>query len=311
MMLELVNLKDGDIVPHSLCLLRITGGANDASEGSLYNETENNGNIIECDAQNGEFNALVTLIEGKNFLRIKCGDDEIVRCIIYKPSFNERFVRIVYITLLNEENFQGPKGMDCSPNEAIKRIQSGVLTLQTFMSESLASEGLGRKTFNLELDTKGLPKVHVIQIPLTIRECYKFTEERLWEAIALHILSSPIADKNCKYLAFFCGTRFMNPSQKVLKQEKEIVSLTKGHISLGGGGLALVGTGALYTWAVDVLSVIKAFNNDTPTDTKLLMDFSAGRYVVVIILEFIVSNISIMKYFIFCKQAFVKTHQLI
>ena len=276
-MLEIVNLKDGDVVPHCVCLVRVCGAEIDSCRGTIYNETEDNGNVITCHVNQGEFNSFVLLIEGHNELRIACGNEEIVLNIIFKPLTNQRFVRLVYVTLLNEDKFQGPFDMNCSPSEAIKRIQTGAMVLQTFMAESLASEGLERKTFNLEMDLDDRPKVHTIQIPLTIREACKFTEEKLWEAVALRILSSPISDKNCKYLAFFCGTRYSNPSQKLVRHEREIVSMTRGHISLGGGGLALVGTGALYTWATDVLDVMNSFLNDDPTDTKTLMDFSAGR----------------------------------
>ena len=49
--------------------------------------------------------------------------------------------------------------MDRSANAAVKRIQAGVLAMQTFLAESLHEQGLDRKTFRLELTTKGLPKV--------------------------------------------------------------------------------------------------------------------------------------------------------
>lgn len=197
--------------------------------------------------------------------------------IIHKPLDIPRYIRLVYITCANEEKFQGPKDMDCSPNTAVRKIQTGVLTLQAFVAETLAAEGLGRRTFRFELDTKGNPIVHVVQLPITIRECHKFTEERLWETAALHILSSHLADKNCKYVAFFGGTRFTNPDKVNIKTEAETMALTKGHVSLGGGGLALVGTGALYSWATDVEDVIDAMRNTTPIDTNSLMDFSGGR----------------------------------
>lgn len=167
--------------------------------------------------------------------------------------------------------------MDCSPNTAVRKIQTGVLTLQTFVAETLAAEGLGRRTFRFELDTKGNPIVHVVQLPLTIRESHKFTEERLWETAALHILSSHLADKNCKYVAFFGGTRFINQEKITVKTEADIMALTKGHVSLGGGGLALVGTGALYSWATEVDDVIDAMRNNNPIDTNHLMDFSGGK----------------------------------
>lgn len=58
-----------------------------------------------------------------------------------------------------------------------------------------------------------------------------------------------------------------------------MVSLTKGHVSLGGGGLALVGTGALYSWPQYPSQLLSAFSDNTAVDTMSLMDFSGGRSV--------------------------------
>lgn len=280
-MLEITNVRDGEVIPHRLCLLRVVGTEPEATCAAIHNQNDNNRNGALWKIHQRGFNALVPLVEGKNDLRIICGTQEISIQVVYKPVDIPRFIRLVYITCINDDKFQGPKEMECSPNSAVRKIQTGALVLQTFVAETLAAEGLGRRTFRFELDTEGNPIVHVIQLPLTIREAHKFTEERLWETAALHILSSHLADKNCKYVAFFGGTRFSNPDKLPLKNEMEIMALTKGHVSLGGGGLALVSTGALYTWALDVDDVMDAMRNTAPIDTSSLMDFSGGRFVIV------------------------------
>ncbi|KAG0723752.1 putative zinc metalloproteinase C607.06c [Chionoecetes opilio] len=276
-MLEVTNIRDGEVVPHKLCLLRVTGAQKEATCAAIHNQSDNSRNGTLWKIHHGGFNALIPLVFGKNELRIICGTEETSVQIIHKPIDIPRYIRLVYITCMNEDKFQGPKDMDCSPNAAVRKIQTGVLTLQTFVAETLAAEGLGRRTFSFELDTKGNPIVHVIQLPIMLQESHKLTEERLWETAAMHILSSHLADKNCKYVAFFGGTRFMNPDKLPLKTETEIMAQTKGHVSLGGGGLALVGTGALYSWASEVDDVIDTMRNTTHIDTKKLMDFSGGR----------------------------------
>ncbi|XP_066978092.1 uncharacterized protein [Macrobrachium rosenbergii] len=276
-MLEVTNIQDGEVVSHRLCLLRVIGTQPEATCGAIHNQSDNNRNGTLWKIYNGGFNALVPLVDGKNYLRIICGTEETTIQVEYQPLKIPRFIRLVYITCLNEEKFQGPTNTERSPNTAVRKIQTGALILQTFVAETLAAEGLGRRTFRYELDKEGNPIVHVVQLPLTIKEAHKFTEERLWETAALQILSSHLADKNCKYVAFFCGTRFSNPDKLNVKHEAEIMELTKGHVSLGGGGLALVGTGALYSWATDVEDVIDAMRNNTPVDTNSLLDFSGGR----------------------------------
>ncbi|KAK3874151.1 hypothetical protein Pcinc_020882 [Petrolisthes cinctipes] len=276
-MLEVTNIKNGEVIPHQLCLLRVTGAQQEATCAAIHNQSDNSRNGALWKIYQGGFNALIPLIEGKNELRIICGTEEATIQVTFKPINNPRFIRLVYITCMNEEKFQGPKDMERSPNTAVRKIQTGALVLQTFTAETLAAEGLGRRTFRYELDTEGNPIVHVIQLPVTIREAHKLTEERLWETSALHILSSHLADKNCKYIAFFGGTRFSNPDKLHLRSEQEVMANTKGHVSLGGGGLALVGTGALYSWATEVDKVMDAMKDPTPIDSNSLMDFSGGR----------------------------------
>lgn len=48
-------------------------------------------------------------------------------------------------------------------------------------------------------------------------------------------------------------------------------------MALGGGGLALFGTGCLYTWPDLITQVIKNFEDSTPIDRNKLMDDSCYR----------------------------------
>ncbi|XP_076054741.1 uncharacterized protein LOC143033322 isoform X2 [Oratosquilla oratoria] len=276
-MLDVVNVKEHEVLPHPLCLLRVTGASNSDKIAIILNKSESNANATTWAIHEGSFNALIMLKKGRNQLHISCGQEKIVHEVEYQPLINKRYVRLIYITCMNEDKFQGPRDMERSPNTAVKKIRTGAQLLQTFIAETLASEGLGRHTIRLERDSEGNPKVYTIELPLTIRECHKLSEEKLWETVALQLLSSSMADSNAKYIAFFCGTRYLNPNKTLVKHEKEIVAMTKGHVSLGGGGLALVGTGALYSWANNPWDIMDALHSKMPVDTQTLMDFSAGK----------------------------------
>ncbi|KAB7504743.1 putative zinc metalloproteinase [Armadillidium nasatum] len=276
-MLQIINIQDEESLSYPLCLLRISGTPNGEKEGFVRNLNEDNENYCTYTVVNNSFNAFVFLKCGKNVIEVQCGNASTSKTIYYNPPSHSRSVRLLYITCLNEEKFQGPPEMIRDANEAVKRIQIGALLMQTFLAETLSSEGLGRKTFQLEMTKQGMPKVFIIQIPLTIEESHKFPEEKLWENIAIQILSSPLASRSCKYLAFFCGTRFMNPQKMKIENERQVLSLTKGHVSLGGGGLALVGTGALYAYASNINDIMKNLSSEKKIDTQALMDFSARR----------------------------------
>lgn len=61
---------------------------------------------------------------------------------------------------------------------------------------------------------------------------------------------------------------------------KDIFAYVKAHTALGGGHLALFGTGNLHTWASDVDQLVSCFTDTKMIDRKCLFDDSAGRYVV-------------------------------
>ena len=58
----------------------------------------------------------------------------------------------------------------------------------------------------------------------------------------------------------------------------ELLSMVKGHAALGGGGLALFGSGCLYTWPKKLDEVQKRFRDRTEVDWLHYMDDSAFRY---------------------------------
>ena len=42
--------------------------------------------------------------------------------------------------------------------------------------------------------------------------------------------------------------RYENPKRAKIMDFDQVLAMTKGHIALGGGGLALFGSGCLYCW---------------------------------------------------------------
>ena len=82
-----------------------------------------------------------------------------------------------------------------------------------------------------------------------------------------------------KFLAVMSATRYTNASKKWPSSHSELLSMVKGHAALGGGGLALFGSGCLYTWPKKLDEVQKRFRDRTEVDWLHYMDDSAFRYV--------------------------------
>ena len=77
--------------------------------------------------------------------------------------------------------------------------------------------------------------------------------EKLWQSLARELVTSEdIGDKRAKYLAWLSSTEYHNPRGLRPMSHKETLTMTQGHIALGGGGLGLFGTGCLWTWPSSV-----------------------------------------------------------
>ena len=119
--------------------------------------------------------------------------------------------------------------------------------------------------------------VHIHQTSLTREETYRLTQDQLWETLGRELVTSSIGDKKVKYLAFLSSTRYHNPRRIKPLSHSVTLQMTKGHIALGGGGLALFGTGCLWTWPSTISSVQSRLADPSPVDPTLTMDDSGYR----------------------------------
>ena len=61
-------------------------------------------------------------------------------------------------------------------------------------------------------------------------------------------------------------------------KESNITEYVKAHTALGGGQLALFGTGCLHTWASEISEVDHCFTDTRLIDKRILFDDSCGRF---------------------------------
>ncbi|GFS26653.1 metalloprotease [Elysia marginata] len=102
----------------------------------------------------------------------------------------------------------------------------------------------------------------------------------LWSYFGKELMTSPLfANKSrCKFYCFMSFTRYNLPKDANLpKTHSDILKHTKGHTALGGGGLALFGTGNLHTWADSVSRFSQCMTNRKKMDRRKFMDDSAYR----------------------------------
>ena len=83
----------------------------------------------------------------------------------------------------------------------------------------------------------------------------------------------------CKYLVFMSCTRYYPPDDGTEYHAKDAMTYVKGHTALGGGNMALFGTGSLHTWASDLYEVTERFTDQRIIDGRKFFDDSCGRFV--------------------------------
>lgn len=279
MAIQVSNLSDGETIGYSLPLL--IGEVDTSCNQTVIDvHCDSGAPSVSWPVVYGCFKVLVQLNEGQNTIRLDCDDNQLELKLTYKCLDLQRFVRPIYIRCCDDDSrFQAPVGEDCSAESAKKRIALGAQLIQTFTAEKLHEHGLGRHTFRIETNSKGEPLCHVFTTNLTLLEAQSKDGGELWNHFAKEVMSSDFADKdNCKWYAFMSFTRYNPPRDGHRpKSHADVLRYTRGHTALGGGGLALFGTGNLHTWAQSLEEIVPKFTDDRKIDRTLLMDDSAYR----------------------------------
>ncbi|XP_035232882.1 putative zinc metalloproteinase YIL108W isoform X2 [Stegodyphus dumicola] len=277
MTIKIINYKQDDRLNISLPLIvgEVFPGGDSTIE--ILNKALSAESVI-WPVLNGRFKVLVHLKPGENKIGFKYKDHILDFNLIYEPLKFKRFIRLVYIKCKDDEGrFQAPPEENNSIYSACNRIRLGARMLQTFTGDKIGDHKLQRKTFCLE-ENNGDVICHVFTSSLTLNEAYKLNDEQLWSNFAVELMNSNLRVNNdCKFLAFLSFTRYHNNTMSPPRNYKEILQMTKGQVALGGGGLALFGSGCLHTWPENLHEVPWRFGDKRRIDRMQFMDDSANR----------------------------------
>lgn len=227
------------------------------------------------------FKAVVPLNIGENLIVLKVPDrtdlNELEFKLTYIPVTISRFVRVVYIKCTDSDgSFDAPANVPCNLDSAVKRLAFNSRLLQTFTAESLYQHGLGHKTFCIEEDDTGSPKVHIFTSKLKTYEALGMTGDQLYAFFNKELKSSSLFDPLCKFWTFMSCTHYDPPSPDLFNA-KLFTKYIKAHTALGGSHLALFGTGGLHTWASSIEELVACFTDGRMIDKLQLFDDSGGR----------------------------------
>ncbi|PSN33861.1 hypothetical protein C0J52_18854 [Blattella germanica] len=281
------NIQDGEILSYSLPLIKghiYTRNGIDCNINKIilehYNATGNLQSTTEWPVTNGEFKLLVDLSPEKNTLILKYCTYTHQLNVTYRPRATVLRVTPVYIICQGHDGcFQSPDGTDNSVVSACARIGLGARLIQTLTAEKLYEAKRGHRTFQLERDlcTSG-KDCQVFHSELPAEEARKMGPRELWASFGRELMSSPLGSNDRKFLAFLSCTRYNPPQNKPPpKMHEDVLAATEAYVALGGGGLAIFGSACLYTWPLQVESVLPCFLDATKVDIRNFMDDSCYR----------------------------------
>ena len=264
--LRVTNHQDGATVRYPVVLLRGTVADTDATAVTVANQSSKRATRQMTGlAHKGRFKALAELIPGENKLVVHTGAHSLPLTLHYKRQTNSHVVRVIYLT--DEDghtDYQTPL-KDDRQDFAVK-LGTAMKLLQCFTAESLHDFGLGRRTFNIQLDDQGDVKVHVVRADHPTSHLHTLNGMQLY-GYAARMVRKKLPRGPFKNLVIPAFTRLDPKTGKLY-----------AHTALGGGDQALFGGGDLFTWPSRLADVQKAFLDARPVDPKQVFSDSVGRH---------------------------------
>ncbi|XP_031551520.1 uncharacterized protein LOC116288818 [Actinia tenebrosa] len=302
--IEVLNYSDGETIDYPFVLLECQFKNNSKFDGEFGEKEvsfprddnqllENHGKVVQVLVETrdecvswpvirGAFKVLLKLVPGDNNLRIKASMSEKRQIqkdfhLVYKPSTLPRFVRVVYVKCVDSDgSFEAPPEVANNIEVAQKKLAFNSRLLQTFTAQDLYKHGFGHRTFRLEENSEGEPLIHVFTTSLTTEEALKMNGGELYSQFSKELTDSNLYDPLCKFWTFMSCTHYDPPPPEEF-DEKDVHLYVKAHTALGGGHLALFGTGGLHTWADNVDDLVSCFTNSKKVDRRCLFDDSCRR----------------------------------
>uniref|UniRef100_A0A182U412 Uncharacterized protein n=1 Tax=Anopheles melas TaxID=34690 RepID=A0A182U412_9DIPT len=220
-----------------------------------------------------KFRILLRLSPGEHQYAVQyCSTQTCVRLVYTAPERRFTVAPVYIICKGHSGRYQSSENDAHNDSEqACRKITLAIELLQCLYAEKLQEHGFGRKTFALEAPCRPFYS------ELQWAQSTTMTEDALWHRFAAELVHRKHHDmERVKVVGFLSSTHFEGISDGDYSYEN-IRKRTTGHAALGGGGLALFGTGCLYTWPSTLETVCDALLSEQPIDCAKLLDDSNYR----------------------------------
>lgn len=269
--IKVLNFTNFEQITYSI--IKLIGTIENVKDCQTIRLTLNSIKTLQTKLAKDKFKILVELNEGINVIELIYCCESVRLELTYQPRSTKYTVTPLYVICKGHNGlFQSPPNQDNSIESACKRITLISKLLQCITAEKLYEHNFSRKTFHLTNSCK------IFNSSLNYLTAREMNQQQLWEYLAREIMSSNIGCETQKYLAFlsctlYCG-EFYTES---MTSHADLLNITKGHAALGGGGLALFGTGCLYTWPQEFDEILTRFDDGTLVDRCQFLDDSNYR----------------------------------
>ncbi|MBE0536687.1 MAG: hypothetical protein IH624_13555 [Phycisphaerae bacterium] len=259
--IRIENLVDGETVDYQLLLIRGSVAANGGDQVVVsLGSARTSWPIVHK-----RFKALVMLQRGRNDIQLSVDGGPIRWLnVTYQPRRAGPFVRMVYVIAADSDgSFQAPPGESCDMACAQERIALAGLMLQTATAELMYEAGYGRKTFRLLRDVVGDVETVIHRSDLSMSEAHQMTGLQIWRKLYHQLNQHGDVGRT---MAIMQMTRYDAGADKAY-----------AHTALGGGSLALFGSGGLHAWPQTVADIPGCFTDQRHMSDYGLLDDSAFR----------------------------------
>ncbi|VDO04887.1 unnamed protein product [Rodentolepis nana] len=296
MSLHLLNVKHNDIVDYPLFLLKGVLACSSGCHPIIT--TVNKCTVFRNSSKLAievPFKALIPIRIGENDIKISCSHAAYYLTIKRAPpNDNRSYIRCIYVVFDSHEgSFQAPKDVPFGIESACHRLGLAARLLQTLTAETIYSETGHRRTFIFAGDLPSshyLPRtsasyssaaVWCVKSKLNYLEAQRLPPIELWEHIGRELDGLFPEDRNkAKWLTVISCTEYrpLVGVETIPLSHEEAISRTKGYCALGAGGLALLGSGTLYTWPEKIEDLEFCLTNAQKVDRRKFLDDSALRF---------------------------------
>jgi hypothetical protein len=256
--LTIDNVAPGAVVRYPVLALRGT-----AIEGSVAVGDET-AVQAKFPVSEGKWAGFVQLKPGENMVKAQSGQTSLKILVDYKPMTNPYKVITMYVLASDsQERYYTSHLGDKFPIR--EKMDIMMKLLQSATAEMMNVDGYGRKTFALETDSSGTVQVHFLRLPKTAAEMRAMDNGESWNYIYGQA-KAQFPEETTHWAGLLGFTAYDRAAAKA-----------SGTYALGGGSLALFGSGTLQWMPSSWADVPTAMEDATVIETPTIMEDSAGR----------------------------------